>query len=43
MNKNRIKLGSLIVVSMMLLSLLGSGTSIAGEPAADQGSVASVT
>ena len=43
MNKNRIKLGSLIVVCMMLLSLLGSGTTIAGEPESDQGPVAAVT
>ena len=43
MKKNRIRLISLIVVSMMLLSLLGSGTSIAGEPNTEQGPVATVT
>ena len=43
MKKNRIRLVSLIVVSMMLLSLLGSGTSIAGEPNTEQGPVAIVT
>lgn len=40
MNKNRITQISFIVVSMMLLSLLGSGTSIAGDPDADQDPVA---
>ncbi len=42
MKRNRIRLVSLIVVSMMLLSLLGSGTSIAGEPEVEQGPVAIV-
>jgi hypothetical protein len=40
MKKNRIAQLSLIVVSMMLLSLLGSGTTIAGDPDGDPGSVA---
>ena len=43
MKRNRIRLVSLITVSMMLLSLLGSGTSIAGEPKTEQGPVATVT
>ena len=43
MQKKRIKLGSLIIVSVMLLSLLGSGTTIAGEPEAQQGPMATVT
>jgi len=42
MKRNRITQVSLIVVSMMLLSLLGSGTSIAGDPDADQGPIATV-
>jgi hypothetical protein len=37
MKKSRIRLVSLIVVFVMLLSLLGSGTSIAGEPNTQQG------
>ena len=43
MKRNRIRLVSLITVSMMLLSLLGSGTSIAGKPNTEQGPVAIVT
>ncbi len=43
MKKNRITLTSLITVSMMLLSLLGSGTTIAGEPNMEQGPIATVT
>jgi len=42
MKRNRIRLVSLVVVSMMLLSLLGSGTSIAGEPGVDQSPIATV-
>ncbi len=43
MRKNRIRQISLIVVSMMLLSLLGSGTSIAGEPDGGPDPIAAVT
>ncbi len=42
MKRNRIRLVSLITVSMMLLSLLGSGTSIAGEPGVNQGPIATM-
>ena len=42
MNKRRITQVSFIVVSMMLLSLLRSGTTIAGEPNMEQGPIATV-